>query len=70
MFLFIVFIVHSTRPSLKRIEADFFSDADIAAANLERQQRAHLMNSDLVGQKSASEIRATLRHQQKVLTEF
>lgn len=63
-------IFFSTRPSLKRIEADFFSDEEIAAEHRERAQRKFFLSNQLVGQKSAGEIRATLRHKQKYDTEL
>lgn len=66
--LFAFTIVRSTRPSLKRINADFFPDKDIEADRIERENRL-MLNSNLAGQKTSSEIRATLRHKQKVDTE-
>lgn len=60
----------SKYPSSKRIEERFFSDEAIAKEHLDREEHKHMLENQIVGQKSSSEIRKILRHRQKYDTEL
>lgn len=59
----------SITPNRKRIEQRFFSDEQFEKDRKEREEYKHLLDNQLVGQKSSSEIRQILRHKQKYATE-
>lgn len=67
--MFILFFKSSAIPNTTRFMDKYFSDEELEKDRIARDEHAQLLRNQLVGQKSASEIRQILRHKKKYDTE-
>lgn len=62
--------ISSTSPTSGRIVDALYPKESEETEREEREQRAYMLDQSIIGQKSASDIRKTLRHKKKYETEL